>query len=158
MHRDRLLQGGIPVPYAAAHGRGLFSSRKDVQPPLRISGSPFIFSSRKDSHPQSRNWGNSPLTRGLGGLFSSRKDAKAQRNNSQFFAPSLLCELFFYFFLLAKTYRPVRCGRQAQRNYGLLGMTSGGLCGLASLRDLLFFLLAKAQSLPLGRPQSNVGS
>ena len=62
-------------------------------------------------------------------LIFSRKDAKAQRNNSQFFAPSLLCELFFYFFLLAKTYRPVRCGRQAQRNYGLLGMTfrRGGL-------------------------------
>jgi len=28
-----------------------------------------------------------------GGFFSSRKDAKPQRNSSQFFAPSLLCSL-----------------------------------------------------------------
>ena len=36
MHRDRLLQGGIPVPYAAAHGRGLLSSRKDAKPQSNV--------------------------------------------------------------------------------------------------------------------------
>jgi hypothetical protein len=45
-------------------------------------------------------------------------------------------------FTLAKT---LRGGQDAetQRNCGPLGMTAGGLGGLAALRALLFFLLAK---------------
>jgi hypothetical protein len=40
------------------------------------------------------------------------------------FAPSLLCELFFFFYIFSQ--RPA-CGRQAQRNCGTLGLSSGGL-------------------------------
>ncbi len=131
-----------------------------MRPACRQTGIPSVsadFSSRKDTETCLSSWVQwscGPLglaSGGLGGLatlepapqncgsaaadFFSRKDAEPQRNSCQFFAPSLLCELFFFFFLFAKTYRPACC-RQAQRNYGLLGMTSGGLCGLASLRDL----------------------
>ena len=89
----------------------LWSARFDFRRPWRLCSLP-------------RRIGGSPI------FFFSRKDAEPQRNSCQFFAPSLLCELFFFFFLLAKTYRPACC-RQAQRNYGLLGMTSEGLCGFA---------------------------
>jgi hypothetical protein len=85
------------------------------------------------------------------------QDAKIQRNSSRNSFRQVLC--------VFATLQPApqncgsattdffsRKGAEAQRNYGLLGMTSGGLCGLASLRDLLFFILAKTQSLPIGRP------
>ena len=54
-------------------------------PVCRSKGSLFFFYSHKDAIGAHHN--------GLGGLFSSRKDAKPQRNSSQFFAPSLLCSL-----------------------------------------------------------------
>ncbi len=87
---------------------------------------------------QSRNWDYSPLTRGLGGLFSSRKDAKSQRNSSQFFAPSLLCAPNS-FFLLAKTQSRKEIVVHLSSATADSCLLAGGLCGLASLRAIFFF-------------------
>lgn len=108
-------------------------------------------------------------------FFSSRKDAEPQRNTRllttfYFGEISIYCSrgvlprrtVGQYANRKSSLNSPFAPEEQylffAQRNYGPLGMTSGGLCGLASLRALFFFLLAKTYRPACGRQaQRNCG-